>query len=174
MQSVDLAYQLDPTSHTFIYKKKPEPILPKINLLLKDVVLTQGDIWHPELHIAQLTKDNEMYKFVDAIQSGILSYTPQQLDTSKPGIYPVVYTYAGISSSAKVIVKEKNEATAVPQTSAEVSHIGVSNQTNTKEKQQLKLLPKTGEKKNYLAVILGLLLVMVSLYYINHKHKPSN
>lgn len=257
---VDLAYQLNPTSHTFIYKKRPDPILPKNKLLLKDVVLIQGEIWDPEMHIAELIKDSEAYTFADAVKSGALTYIPKCLDTSKVGTYTVTYSYEGVSSTAQVTVKASKASIDVKDSkikvgdswaavdnfisatdsrgkvvefdikmvsgSVDTTKVGVydikyshgsavkritvtveektssektpaapetpvtpeipalletplkpqntATQAIAKEKKQLKRLPKTGEQKTYLAVILGLLLVVVSLYCINHKYKASD
>ncbi len=103
--SIELRYQLKPISHTFIYKKVAKPVLPINKLVLKDVTLIQGDAWDPELAIAELIKDDAPYAFSDAVKSGLLTYTPKTLNTDKAGVYEVNYSYAGVTSVAKITVQ---------------------------------------------------------------------
>lgn len=108
--SIELHYQLKPISHTFIYKKVAEPVLPKHKLVLRHVNLIQGDAWDPELAIAELIKDDAPYDFSDAVKSGLLTYTPKTLNTDKVGVYEVNYSYAGVTSVANITVKASQQS----------------------------------------------------------------
>lgn len=103
VNSIDLMYSLKPLSYSFVYKKEEGT---KNKLVLKDVGLLLGDRWEPEMHIDELVRDNKAYSFTDAVQSGVLTYAPHDLDTSKIGMYDVTYSYGGLTSTAKVTVKE--------------------------------------------------------------------
>ena len=109
------------------------------------------------------------------------------VDTTKVGVYDIKYSHGSAVKRITVTVEEKTSSEktpAAPETpvTPEIPALletplkpqNTATQAIAKEKKQLKRLPKTGEQKTYLAVILGLLLVVVSLYCINHKYKASN
>lgn len=174
--TIDLSYQLDPLSHTFIYEKVAEPVLPVNKLVLKDVILTQGDVWNPELAIAELIKDDSPYVFSDAVKSGALTYTPKTLDTSKIGSYEVSYTYAGVIKIITVTVKEKISSQVEKQTEKDKAGISVNNdQSRGKIANQPILLPQTGENENMRLMFIGISVILtVSFISFKSGNKPKN
>ncbi|MBO0454028.1 bacterial Ig-like domain-containing protein, partial [Candidatus Enterococcus murrayae] len=79
-----------------------------------------------------------------------------QADTTKAGTFDVTYTYEGVTSTAKVTVKEKQTAVNVHD-STEEKQIKLNNKSLVDKKQSS--LPETGENRSLVGTLLGTIML---------------
>lgn len=85
-----------------------------------------------------------------------------KVDVNKAGVYEVTYTYDGVTSTAKVTVKDKQTPTPnqpsgsgksdQPKTEPNVNEV-------TKDNSKKEVLPKTGETSGMMMSVIGIFLL---------------
>ncbi|EKZ4334397.1 BspA family leucine-rich repeat surface protein [Listeria monocytogenes] len=75
-----------------------QPVLLEVNV--QDSILMVGDTWNPENNFVDATDSTGNLVDFNAIT------VTGSVDTTQPGVYPVTYTYGGVTSTATVTVLE--------------------------------------------------------------------
>ncbi|OUK02200.1 bacterial Ig-like domain-containing protein, partial [Lactococcus petauri] len=100
----------------------------------------------------------------NAVDFSLVSVDASKVDTSKAGTYDVTYTYDGVTSTAKVTVKDKQALTPKPDQPYDTGN-GEKSKEYTKDKKNNQndsnkgILPATGEVNEMIFSIIGLLIL---------------
>lgn len=93
------------TWNNYIYKKVMIHVLTDPTLIVKDSTIQVGDSWTAKENFVSATDNYGKDVPLDQVNvSG-------EVDTDKPGIYPIDYIYSGITKTANIIVEKKTEKT---------------------------------------------------------------
>ncbi|MGX7263812.1 leucine-rich repeat domain-containing protein [Enterococcus crotali] len=167
---------------------------------LKEITIHQNENWVPSAHLDSLSLGNKSYTFDEAVKLGALTYTPNTIDTTKPGDYKISFTIDGNKLNQEkaankfldvfgFIVADADEIPEIVVVDT-VLHIlpkentastkPTSNTTNgpvTTESIKGKVFPKTGsEVPNLTLSILGIGMITSGFYFIRKKetYKPKH
>ena len=117
-----------------------------------DSSLYVGDSWK-----ARDNFDSALDKTGHSIDFSQVTVDSSKVDTTKAGIYDVTYTYDGVTSTAKVTVKNK-KTTGISNTNDKASgkQITHKNNENTKISTSKKHLPQTGDANERFLTLIGI------------------
>jgi hypothetical protein len=119
-------------------------------LNVHDSTIYVGEKWAAKENFdSAMDKEGKPVKFEEVKVTG-------NVDTQKAGVYEITYSYEGITSKAKVNVKN------VPQ------YVIYRNKESSK-----RIYPRTGEQKNHLISVVGVILLCVVLFKIENKRKEN-
>ncbi|MCW2281529.1 bacterial Ig-like domain-containing protein [Lactococcus lactis] len=150
-----------------------KPNLGQMNV--HDSTIYVGDDWKAEDNF-----DSALDKDGNTVDFSKLTVDDSKKDTSKAGTFGVTYSYDGVTSTAKVTVKDhsvpvipdKPKAT-IPPTHV-TSSKGKATKTSPKSKTILKVLPKTGEKTGWILTGSGFSIMLLLIGYLLTKTKRNN
>ncbi|WP_282799107.1 bacterial Ig-like domain-containing protein [Lactococcus lactis] len=141
-----------------------------------DSTIYVGDDWKAEDNF-----DSAVDKDGNAIDFSKLTVDDSKKDTSKAGTFEVTYSYDGVTSTAKITVKDHNSVPVIPDKpkatippTHATSSIGKGTKTSTKSKVTSKSLPKTGEKTGWILTGSGFSIMLLLIAYLLTKTKRNN
>lgn len=133
-----------------------------------NITLSIGDAWKPQDNF-----DSAFDKDGKAVDFSKLSVDSSKVDTSKSGIYEVIYILDDVRETATVTVKEKNGNVPVPpktDSNSDSDQLDIPNSDNNDEvkmkKTNQKTLPKTGDSSEisisviFIVLLLGSMLIL--------------
>ncbi|WKF72352.1 bacterial Ig-like domain-containing protein [Lactococcus lactis] len=140
----------------------------KIAVNVHDSSLYAGDTWKPQDNF-----DSVIDKTGHSIDISQVTVDSSKVDTTKAGTYNVTYTYDGVTSIAKVTVKDKiipekpvntGKNNDIPITSSKNKVYGKQtthkNSENTKSSTHKKYLPQTGDFKEGFLTFIGIVILV--------------
>ena len=151
-----------PQTITYVYLKD-KPIIVNVH----DSNIYVGDTWK-----AQDNFDSALDKDGNAVDFSKVTIDDSKVDPTKAGTYDVTYTYEGVTSTAKVTVKDKlpishNKTNTSNQNKPNSLH----KTTNKNDKKSN--LPKTGEIDTSLIATLGFGSLLAAILLLFRKNKPE-
>lgn len=146
---------------TYIYK------VDQLTLNVKNSTIYTGDVWSPQDNFVSAT-DVDGNK-VDFNQ---LTVDASKVDTNKAGIYDVTYTYDGVTSTARVTVKDKTSNVLLSEENKDIEAVSekISEKNDNKNDKSddsvsKKILPETGEAQLLVTttMIPGFVILLMSI-----------
>lgn len=141
-----------------------------------DSTIYVGDDWKADDNF-----DSALGKDGNAVEFSKLTVDDSKKDTSKAGTFEVTYSYDGVTSTAKITVKDHNSVPVIPdkpKATIPPTHATSSNgkgmKTSPKPKVTSKSLPKTGEKTGWILTGSGFSIVLLLIAYLLTKTRRNN
>ncbi|WKF72376.1 bacterial Ig-like domain-containing protein [Lactococcus lactis] len=123
-----------------------------------------GNTWNPKDNF-----DSALDKDGNSVDFSNLTADASKVDTTKAGTYDVTYTYDGVTSTAKVTVRDKLPISNDKKKLLNLNNLNKSSSNVDKNTN----LPKTGEIDAFPIKTMGLGSVLVALLVLFRKNKPE-